>query len=228
MTESRTPRTNTFTRRGALIGTFAVLAGGATAYFFPLPGLGSGSVRAQSGYEGLMAPGPLPENVMGDETAPNTVIEYSSMTCPHCAHFHKEVVPELKLKYVETGKARYIIREYPIGAMALAAAMLARCAGPEKYFPFTDVMYARQEEWVPGPKEEREARLFKMAQQAGFTKESFEKCLLDSELRDKIMAVRNRASEKFGVDATPTIFVNGTFLKAPQTMAEIEKHLKLE
>lgn len=228
MTESRTPLPNAFTRRGALIGTFAVLAGGVTGYFAPLPGLGTGPVHAQSGYEGLMAPGPLPENAMGDESAPNTVIEYSSMTCPHCARFHKEVVPELKLKYVETGKARYIIREYPIGPMALAGAMLARCAGPEKFFPFTEVMYARQEEWVPGPKEERETRLFKMAQQAGFTRESFEKCLLDSELRDKIMAVRNRASEKFGVGATPTVFVNGTRLKAPQTMPDIEKLLKLE
>ena len=222
------PRHNTFpvSRRGALAGGLS-LAAGISIGLSPLPGFGIAPAFAAPSEKELMEDGPLPENVMGEATAPNTVIEYSSMTCPHCARFHKDVVPDLKSKYVDTGKARYIIREFPLDNLAFAAFMLARCAGPEKYFPFVTALYAKQKDWAFG-EGDPVPRLFKMAQQAGFTKDSFEKCLKDQKLLDGITAVRKRAHEKFGVSSTPTLFVNGKLLKGAGKIGDIEKLMDLD
>lgn len=214
-----------FTRR-RVVGRGLALAA-VTAAGLAMPGFGLQSALAAPSEKELMEDGPLPENSLGDATAPNTIVEYSSMTCPHCARLHKEVIPDLKTKYVETGKARYILREFPLDNLAFAAFMVARCAGPEKYFPFIEVLYAKQEEWAFGEGDPVE-RLFKMAQQAGFSKESYEKCLKDQKLLDGIAAVRKRASEKFGVNSTPTLFVNGTLLKGAATIEDIEKLMELE
>lgn len=213
-------------RRSALSSGLALATVAGAGTLSGIPVLGITEARAEPSLKELLAPGPLPEKVLGDATAPNTLIEYSSLTCPHCASFHKKVVPELKLKYIETGKVRYIVREFPLGTMAFAAAMLTRCVADDKYFAFLGVLFQKQEEWAPGPKEGRQARLFKMAQQAGFTQETFEKCLTDNELRDGITEIRQKAAETFGVNSTPTVFVNGKMVKGPQTMAEINKYLK--
>jgi protein-disulfide isomerase len=149
------------------------------------------------------------------------------MTCPHCANFHKNVVPELKSKYVDTGQVRYILREFPLNRMAFAASMLARCAGPEKFFPFVKALYEKQETWAFGEGDPVE-RLFAMAKQAGFTRESFETCLKDQKLLDGITAVRKRANEKFGVNSTPTLFVNGQLLKGASDISDLEKLMKLD
>lgn len=201
----------------------AALAAGSLA----IPGLGAWPALAAPSKKELMEDGPLPENALGEATAPNTIIEYSSMTCPHCARLHKEVIPELKSKYVETGQARYILREFPLDNLAFAAFMLARCAGPEKYFPFIEVLYAKQEEWAFGEGDPVE-RLYKMAQQAGFSRDKFTSCLKDQKLLDGIAAVRKRAAEKFGVNSTPTLFVNGQMLKGPADIGAIEKLMELE
>jgi protein-disulfide isomerase len=160
----------------------------------------------------LMQPGPLPELVLGNADAPITVVEYASMTCGHCAHFHNKVFPELKQKYIDTGKVRFIMREFPLDNLAVAASMLARCAGGDKTFPLISALFAKQDEWAfvhgdPRPE------LLKIAKQAGFTQESFDKCLTDQKLLDEIVAVRTRASQVFGVDATPSFFVNGKRLE---------------
>lgn len=161
--------------------------------------------------EELMKPGELPDNVLGKEDAPYTIVEYSSMTCPHCAQFHNDVLPELKKKYIDTGKAKYIVREFPLDNVASAAFMLARCVDNAKYFDFVDLLYANQDEWafggnpLPG--------LQKFAKQVGFTEEKFNQCLKDEKLLDHIEWVRNRGNNEFGVRATPTFFVNGQRLK---------------
>jgi protein-disulfide isomerase len=158
-----------------------------------------------------MKTGELPDNVMGQDDAPYTIIEYSSMTCPHCAQFHKNVLPELKTKYIDTGKARYIVREFPLDNVAAAAFMLARCVDQSKYFDFIDLLYVNQEEWafsgnpLPG--------LQKFSKQVGFTEEKFDQCLKDEKLLTHIEWVRNRANTEFEVRATPTFFVNGQRLK---------------
>ena len=146
-----------------------------------------------------MAPGPLPEMALGNADAPNTIVEYASMTCPHCAQFQNVVLPELKTKYIDTGKARFILREFPLDGLAVAAFMLARCAGPDRYFPMVDALFETQKTWaVPGA--EPRTSCCRFARQAGFSKESFDKCLADKELFNKIVEIRTHGYEKFGVD----------------------------
>lgn len=216
----RITRTHAITRRAAL----AALA---TAAVCLAPGAVVSPAIAQPSEQELMQGGPLPEKSLGEESAPNTIIEYSSMTCPHCARLHENIIPELKSKYVETGKARYILREFPLDNLAFAASMLARCAEDDKYFPLVEVLYDKQEKWAFGEGDAVE-RLFKIAKQAGFTRERYEQCLKDQELLDGIAAVRKRANEEFGVNSTPTLFVNGQILKGPASIEEVEELMELE
>lgn len=170
----------------------------------------------------LLKPGPLPELILGSADAPITVVEYASMTCGHCAAFHTKVFDALKEKYIDTGKVRFVMREFPLDNLAAAASMLARCAGEGKTFPLISALFAKQDEWafVRGdPKPE----LLKIAKQAGFTQESFEKCLTDQKLLDDISAVRARGADTFGVNATPTFFINGKKMNAGATLDEFDK-----
>jgi protein-disulfide isomerase len=163
---------------------------------------------AEVALDELLKPGPLPELTLGNSDAPITVVEYASMTCGHCANFHNKVFPQLKEKYIDSGKVYFIMREFPLDNLAAAASMLARCAGGDKTFPLISALFAKQEDWAfvrgdPRPE------LLKFAKQAGFTQESFDKCLTDQKLLDEILAVRTRAADTFGVNATPTFFING-------------------
>ena len=154
----------------------------------------------------LMEAGPLPEMVLGDPDAPVTIVEYASMTCGHCATFHTRTLPELKEKYIDTGKARLIFREFPFDPRAEAGFMLARCAD-DKYFAMVDVLFKQQQSWA-GVENARDA-LLQISKLAGFTQESFEACLTNQELLDDVRAVRERGATQFQVDATPTFFIEG-------------------
>jgi protein-disulfide isomerase len=171
----------------------------------------------------LMVPGPLGEMALGDPKAPGVVIEYMSMTCPHCQRFHSDVYPEFKKKYVDTGKVYFILREYPLDPLASAAIVLARCAPKERFFPLVDLMFDHQSEWafVPNPAE----ALLTLLKQAGFTQESFQACLTNQPILDGVNWVRNRAEKDFGVGSTPTFFINGTKVPGEQSMAELDKLL---
>ncbi len=169
----------------------------------------------------LMEKGPLDENVMGQASAPVTIIEYSSMTCPHCARFHINVLPKLKEKYIDAGKVRYIIREFPLDDLAAGASMLARCAGPMRYFAIVDTLYAKQEEWAFA--QNPLAELQKFAKQFGFTEERFNQCLSDQKLLDGINWVSSRGRDKFGVRSTPSFFINGQPLKGENSVEAFEK-----
>jgi protein-disulfide isomerase len=142
------------------------------------------------------------------------------MTCPHCANFHKTTYPALKTKYIETGKVRFIFREFPLDDLAVAASMLARCAGGEKSMALIDVLFASQDKWAtrdPIP------ALLQIAKQAGFTQASFDTCLKDQKLYNDILAVRERGSKEFKVESTPTLFVNGKLQKGGATIEELDK-----
>ena len=153
----------------------------------------------------LMAPGALPEMSIGSADAKVTVVEYASMTCGHCGAFHASTYPALKEKYVDTGKVRFIFREFPFDPLAEAGFMLARC-NEAQYFPMLSALFLSQSTWVQAPKPSE--ALFQISKQAGYTQESFNSCLQNTELLEKIRAVR-AAGEKLGVESTPTFFVNG-------------------
>lgn len=163
----------------------------------------------------LMAPAasPLPEKAVGSPTAPVTVVEYASMTCSHCAHFHTTTFPELKTKYIDTGKVRFIFREFPFDDVAVAAFMLARCLPDDKYYPMVSVLFERQLSFVrtsaSDPSDKAFQGLLSVARQAGMSQADFEKCLTDKELAKKVQESAVYASTQLGVNSTPTFFING-------------------
>jgi protein-disulfide isomerase len=166
----------------------------------------------------LLEPGPLPEKVLGKDDAPVTIIEYASMTCPHCARFHAVTLPELKTKYIDTGKARLIFREFPFDPRAEAGFMLARCSN-DNYFAMVEVLFKQQENWA-GVQDAKTA-LLQISKLAGFSQESFEACLTDQKLLEDVRAVRERGSKDFGVDSTPTFFINGNRYPGAMSIAEM-------
>lgn len=171
----------------------------------------------------LMQAGPLGDVVMGKDDAPVTIIEYASMTCSHCATFHNTVYPEMKKKYIDSGKVKYILREFPLDPLAAAGFMLARCAGKDKYHAMVEILFNKQKEWVtqnPIPP------LLALAKQAGFTQESFESCLKDQKTLEAIESVRTHGAEKLGVNSTPTFFINGKLFRGTMTMPELDKQLE--
>ncbi len=175
--------------------------------------------------EELMKPGALEDIVLGDANAPVTIVEYASMTCPHCANFHTSVLPLVKTKYIDTGKAKLIFREFPLDNLAMGVSMLARCGGPVKFHAFISSMFKTQLDWAAGEGSPL-PKLKEITKQAGFTDESFDKCLADQKLQEDIGAIRDRADKNFGITATPTIFINGVKLKEGFGLEEFDKIMK--
>lgn len=172
--------------------------------------------------------GGLPDMVMGAENAPVTIIEYASMTCSHCAHFAVTTFPKLKERYIDTGKVRYIFREFPLDPLAAGASLLARCADKDKYFSIVDLLFHTRDQWaVQNPIEP----LFNVVKQAGFSREAFNACLdtRNNENSRKILAAiesgRNKASDKFKVSSTPTFFINGKRVNGAVSIEELEKEI---
>jgi protein-disulfide isomerase len=171
----------------------------------------------------LMKPDALPEMSMGNDKASVTVIEYASMTCPHCAHFQETTFPEIKKRYIDTGKVRYIFREFPLDTLAAAAFMLARCAGEKdssRYFAMVDTMFRQQRTWAV---EKPIPPLMAIAKQAGFTEQSFNACLANQKMLEGIESIRQRAVDKFKVQSTPTFFINGTAYPGALEIDEMAK-----
>ncbi|GAB5375133.1 MAG: DsbA family protein [Acuticoccus sp.] len=158
------------------------------------------------GLSAAMAEELLPDKVLGDPDAPVEIIEYASMTCPHCASFHEGVFPQLKEEYIDTGKVRFVLREFPFDPLAAAVFMLARCSD-DKYYDVVDLFFEQQRAWAV--REGALGEIRKLAKQAGFTDEAFETCLTDQKLLDGINAVKDHGARELGVRATPTIFVDG-------------------
>jgi len=171
----------------------------------------------------LMAPGPLGDRVLGKATAPVTVIEYVSLTCPHCANFQKTLFPRVKKEFIDTGKVRYIVREFPIGHMSGAAAIVNRCAPEDKYFFLLNQFLTRQPEWVS--QEVRPDALYSVAKSSGMTRETFDKCLSNQTIIDGLTEVKQRGRQ-FGVIGTPTFFINGRKAQGEVTFDEIKSMIE--
>lgn len=167
-------------------------------------------LSAQATQEALLAPGPLPEKSFGPVDAPVTIIEYASLTCPHCRTFHVTVWPELKKKYVDTGQVRFIMREFPFDPRSSGGFMLARCVADDKWYATIDLLYRTQESWARVA--DGTGALKSVMGMTGMGTADFEKCLQDQALLEKVNAVAEMG-KSFGVDSTPTFFINGEMQK---------------
>ena len=207
-----------FTRRAALASGTAVLA----TVLVPMGAWAQEPSKTVDVAE-LMKPIPdgLPDIVQGKADAPVTIVEYASMTCTHCATFHEETYPTLVKNYIEPGKVKFILREFPLDALAAAAFMIARSMG-DKRTAMVDLLFTQQKNWafVPKPVDALES----IVKQAGMSSEAFKKCLDDRALYQKVIDVRQRATDKFQIASTPTFFINGTRATgelAPDAMAKL-------
>ena len=210
------------TRREFVVSTGALIAAGALFGTAPL-------ALADPTPEELLRPGPLPDMVLGKTDAPVTIVEYASMTCPHCANFDKTTFPALKSKYIDTGKVRFIFREFPLDELAVAVSMLVRCAATdkttntingEKANALIEVFFASQDKWAtrtPIP------ALQQITKQAGLSDKAFDECLKDQKLYNDILAMRERGSKEYKVESTPTIFINGKMQRGETTIEELAK-----
>lgn len=196
---------------------------GLTALLGTLPAQAQAAAKPDKvSMDDLMAANALNDVVLGGADAKVTIVEYASMTCTHCARFHEEVYPALKAKYIDTNKIKFILREFPLDPLATAGFMLARCSGSdEKRTALVDLMFSQQKSWAFADKPIE--ALLSLSKQAGFTQEAFEACLKNQSLYDGINKIRDRASEKFGVDATPTFYINGVRRSGELSIDELDK-----
>jgi protein-disulfide isomerase len=201
-------------RRDLLIGTASFVAVGCLAGAFDAL---SSVARAQPST--LLAPGPLGDMVQGSETAPITIVEYASLTCPHCREFAVKTFPELKKRYIDTGKVRFIFREFALNDVDLLAIVTVRCAPKDRYFPLVEALFDKQDAWAvsnPVPP------LLRIAKQAGFTDESFKACASNQQIIEGVKAQRDTGT-KLGVNSTPTFFINGEKHAGGMPIEEMEK-----
>jgi protein-disulfide isomerase len=178
------------------------------------------------GASDVAKPVSLPDMALGPANSPVTITEFASMTCPHCAAFNESVFPKIKSEYIDTGKIRYVFREFPLDIKAAAGSMLARCIAKDdagKYFAVIDMLFRQQNEWAGKNTTET---LIRIGKQAGLSQQSVEDCLKDQALLDKIAADQKYASEVLKVDSTPTFFINGEKIKGETSFAEFDKRIK--
>jgi len=205
------------TRREAL-----ALLGSAVASAALVPSLPAQAQNVSP--QDLATPGPLGDVALGPANAKVTIIEYASLTCSHCAAFHKDTYPVLKQRYIDTGQVRFILREFPLDPLATAGFMLARCDGEGKYYPIVDMLFQQQRAWAFTEKPLDALR--QMMRQAGISQEKFDACLKDQKLYDAVNAVKTRGEKTFRVDSTPTFFINGQRHPGNLSIDEMEKIIK--
>jgi len=164
------------------------------------------------------------DRILGQPDAPITIVEYASLTCPHCAHFQAEVLPEIKKQWIDTGKAKLVLRDFPLDEEALRAAMIARCAPPARYYAFADTFFAAQDKWVR--ERDYQGALAKLARLGGMGKEEFDACLRNKQLEDSIVESRFVASKTLDVNSTPTFFINGNKFTGAPTAQDFAANLE--
>lgn len=216
VTPAKPNNTKTF-----VIGALAVAAILGFGFFYMKgTGTSTASTPGRVSLADLHKPGPLGDKVIGKADAPVTIVEYASITCPHCAVFHIETYPTLKKDYIDTGKVKLIFREFPTqpAKVAISGFMLARCSG-DNYFPFISALFEQQQQWRNDPYN----GFMRIAKQAGMSQQAFEKCLEDGNMAGEIENVARRAVESFGVDSTPTFFINEKKFEGAIPVGELSK-----
>ncbi len=182
------------------------------------PPPGGREVIANPTRDDILQAGPLPEMAFGRADAPITIVEYASLTCPHCRAFHKQVFPKLKRELIDSGKVRFILREFPIGKTSGAATIALRCAPPDKYLTLYGKFLDQQASWVA--QEVRLDPIYKVAAQVGMTRPQFDACRENQSMIDGLKWVKERG-RKLGVIGTPNFFVGDKLVKKELTMDEI-------
>ncbi|HEV8678703.1 MAG TPA: DsbA family protein [Stellaceae bacterium] len=195
---------------------FAALVGLAVAWAHPA------AAQPTNPGDGALAP-TKDDRVFGKPDASITIIEYASLTCPHCAHFAGEVLPKLKEKWIDSGKAKLVLRDFPLDEPALRAAMVARCAPPDRFYTVVDGFFRAQSEWAV----ERgwQAKLKGVAAILGVKGQQFDTCLADKKLEDQVAQSRLTAATQLGVNSTPTFFINGKKFEGAPTVEAFEQLL---
>jgi protein-disulfide isomerase len=213
----------------AAIAVIAIAGGGYYWWSLPRSDAKADPMTPQQKAEGdvpmadLLKPEALPDMVMGSEKAPVTIVEYASLGCSHCAHFNEATFPALKSRYIDTGKVRYILRDFPLDDVAAVAFIMAHCAAngdSGKYFTLTDTLFRKQDDWYvkdPIPP------LSAIAKQAGLTEDSFKACVSNQKAWDDMQSVRDRAVKEFQVHSTPTFFINGTRVVGAVSIEDMAK-----
>ena len=161
---------------------------------------------------------------LGDSGAPVTIIEYASTSCPHCANFHANVLPWLEETYIDSGRVRLEYRDFPLNAPALWGAMLAHCAGPERYFAFLELIFARQSQWAFG--HATPDGLKEVAKQAGMGSEAFDACMADEGLQKAIVKSRAEGVEQFNIESTPSFVIGGEVIRGIPAQDDLARRIE--
>jgi protein-disulfide isomerase len=164
------------------------------------------------------------DHVLGKADAPITIIEYASLTCPHCASFDRETLPQIKQEWIDTGKAKLVFRNFPFDQAALRGAMIAECAGTARFFTFIDAMFRQQDVWARAP--DPIVALSRLAKLGGMSEDQVQACIKDEKLANRIVEIRLNAEKDLGVSSTPTFFINNKKLVGAEPYAKFDELLK--
>jgi len=161
--------------------------------------------------------------ILGDRSAPVTIVEYASLTCPPCAAFTKETLPDLKKNWIDTGKAKLVFRDYPLDGVAVKAAVIAHCGGPERFFGFIEVFFNSQASWAEAS--DPVAALTRLAKLGGLSDAQVQACLADDKATNAVIASRLAGEKQYDVSSTPTFFINGQKLVGERPYSDFEAAL---
>ena len=217
-----------------------VIAGGAAAALFamrqpsgpatPLAGAASPAAGAApssapatqaSTQAGALTPD---DHILGNREAPVTIIEYASLTCPHCAHFHETTLPRLKTEYIDTGKAKLVYRDFPLDQVALRAAALAECVPADRYFGLLSILFQGQNNWATAP--DPNAALARLGKLGGLSDEQVTACMNDEKRIDAVVAERLAGEQQYAIRSTPTFIINGKKYTGAPTFEQMQDSIK--
>jgi protein-disulfide isomerase len=203
---------------GGLVAVAAIVAG---VYFGTRPPApGPAPIAAASSPDKAAVEAVQPnDHVMGDPKAPITLIEYASLTCSHCAHFHTQILPEIKKKWIDTGKVKLVYRDFPLDQVAAKAAQIAECAGKDRYFAVLDIIFRGQPQWAASS--DPLAELAKPLRIAGIGENEIKACLANEAMSNAVIN-DYRGGETLGVNSTPTLFINGQLYRGSRSVEELD------